>query len=457
MRIKEIALAAALLSMVACREVIIEESRDFTRDGTEFSRSYGGIHNTYPETVPPMLSAPKGYETCYLSHYGRHGSRFIHKEEQYDIVRDALTSAHEGGWLTEEGEMVFARFSNIYPALAGRSGELTPVGQRQHREIAGRMVRNFPGLFKAGSKVIVRTTNLERTMLSMNAALNRICELRPGIEMDVDGSCTEMNYLNPQSSSNPLYSNQDMVWRSSQAPWYAPLKEYAKTRIDCRDFASRLFTDVDKAAGCVDLYELEKQLFYFTVHLKGCGFSRECFSGLFHEAELEELGRIEPAEFYYMKGSYPSELARGDESGESLLTDFIEKTEVDLTEGVSARLRFGHDGCMASLWTLMQIPGWYEIATEVEDVWKVWNTEELPMAANIQMVFYRPKKGGEPIFRYMVNEKAWALPLPEFFPDAADQTCRHLYRWSDFVAKYRPIAEAAHEIMAGTTYPPISY
>lgn len=458
MKTRKIALLAIILAISACTGTPDDNncSAALTRDGVPVSRSYGGIHNPYPDAVPAMPSAPKGYKLCYLSHYGRHGSRYIHKEEQYNIIRDVLLAGHNGGWLTEEGESVYERFFKVYPELAGRSGELTAVGQKQHAAIASRMVENFPSLFRKGSKVIVRTTNLERTMLSMNAALNQICQMKQGIDFEIDGSSTEMNYLNPQSSSNPLYSESDMLWRSDRAPWAQPLKEYAMSRIDCRDFASRLFTDVDKAAGCVDLFNLEKQIFYFSIHLMGCPVEQVGFFDLFNESELKELGRIEPAEFYYMKGSYPSELARGDESGESLLTDFIEKTEADLTEGVSARLRFGHDGCMASLWTLMQIPGWYEIASEMEDVWNVWNTEELPMAANIQMVFYRPKKGGEAIFRYMVNEKAWALPLPEVFPSAASESDRYLYRWSDFSAKYRPIAAAAHEIMAGTTFPTVN-
>ncbi len=442
MNLRRIALAAVLIAAVSCQQTSQTNDPVLTRDGIEVSRSYGGIHNPYPTVVPDAPAAPKGYEVCYISHYGRHGSRFIHLESQYSSIYNTLKDAHDEGLLSEEGEGVYERFMQVYPDLKGRSGELTPLGQVQHRQIAHRMVKNYPSLFGKSRKIQVRTTNLERTMLSMNAFLNEVKVMKPATEMEIDGSRTEMNYLNAHSWDNPYMNNEDMTWRSRDGEWSAPFTEFVKSRIDIRGFASRVFNDVDKADAQFDLYEFERQMFFFSLHLPGCPVPQVGFFDLFNEAELIELGKIEPAEFYYMKGLYPSPKARAAILSESLLHDFLDKTEQDLADGVSVRLRFGHDGCMVALFALMECPGWDQVENDIEKIWGLWNTEEIPMGANIQMVFYRPKAAKDNdglIFTYLLNEKPMALPL--------DEVTTGFYSWNDFQAKYRPMADEAKKVL----------
>ena len=37
----------------------------------------GGVYFMYPFDTPSATPAPKGYEPFYISHYGRHGARYI--------------------------------------------------------------------------------------------------------------------------------------------------------------------------------------------------------------------------------------------------------------------------------------------------------------------------------------------------------------------------------------------
>ena len=37
----------------------------------------GGVYWTYPLDFAPQTKAPKGYKPFYISHYGRHGSRYL--------------------------------------------------------------------------------------------------------------------------------------------------------------------------------------------------------------------------------------------------------------------------------------------------------------------------------------------------------------------------------------------
>ena len=80
--------------------------------------------------------APEGYEPFYISHYGRHGARYILSNDQYDNVAEVLRRARADGKLTARGIDACDRFLAIYPHLKGRAGDLTPKGQMQHRRLS---------------------------------------------------------------------------------------------------------------------------------------------------------------------------------------------------------------------------------------------------------------------------------------------------------------------------------
>ena len=64
-----------------------------------------GHYYAYPddEISPDYGTSPEGYEAFYLSHYGRHGSRFLTSEEGYTNIMGILARADSAGVLTEAG------------------------------------------------------------------------------------------------------------------------------------------------------------------------------------------------------------------------------------------------------------------------------------------------------------------------------------------------------------------
>jgi len=426
-------LTVLLVLTVSCRREQESPAPLQTRDGKKVEAVCLGGCNLYPSDIPSAPKAPRGYKVCYLSHYGRHGSRYLGEDAQYRRIHDMLLGAHTDGKLNPLGEDVLDRYLKVYPELIGHAGELTPLGQEQHKEIATRMVSNYPALFRKGSKIVVRSTNLERTMLSMNAFTNRLCELKPGLEMDIDASHLEMNYLNPHSKDNPKGTAEDHLWRSVNGPWRPAFNAYRDSVIDGRDFVSRLFNDMDYACYAIDPVELETDLYQFSAHLPGCPVEQVGFFDLYDKSELDQLAKADQAVFYIEKSRIPDPRARGCNLSESLLNDFIVKTEEDLENGVKLRLRFGHDGCLMALWALMEIEGWDQKVTGPDDIWEVWKNNYVTMAANMQLVFYR--KGKNLIFTPLVNEKQIELPLESAGP--------YFYRWEDFVQKYSKTVEQA--------------
>ena len=66
-----------------------------------------GTDYPYQFANPQLTKAPKGYKPFYISHYGRHGSRYYWNAMLYQELANLLTTAHERGQLTKEGEAFF--------------------------------------------------------------------------------------------------------------------------------------------------------------------------------------------------------------------------------------------------------------------------------------------------------------------------------------------------------------
>ena len=77
----------------------------------------------------------------------------------------------------------------------------------------------------------------------------------------------------------------------------------------------------------------------------------------------------------------------------SIIDDMISKADAALSEGSrGAHLRFGHDHVLMSLMMDMDLEGSGSFAPDADDLIQSFRTFLSPMATNIQMVFFCPKK-----------------------------------------------------------------
>ena len=131
-------------------------------------RSYG---NDFPylAEVYSQTPSPKGYKPFYISHYGRHGSRYYWEPSFYGRIDSLLTGAHQKGILTEAGEEFYRQYSAILPELTARVTELTSLGYEQHARIAKTMYESFPEIFKKGGHVEAFSSLEGRCIVSMAA------------------------------------------------------------------------------------------------------------------------------------------------------------------------------------------------------------------------------------------------------------------------------------------------
>jgi hypothetical protein len=143
----------------------------------------GGLYCPYLYDHPASTPAPEGYVPFYISHYGRHGSRWVLSPDCHVIPQKILGDADNAGKLTALGKSLYKRIAIAAKDAANRYGDLAPLGAEEHRAIAERMFRSFPEVFatKNGRSCVVhsRSTQVPRCILSMAADNERIKELNP--------------------------------------------------------------------------------------------------------------------------------------------------------------------------------------------------------------------------------------------------------------------------------------
>ncbi len=407
--------------------------QDAYQDVRQDTRKAGNIYYVSDFADRDLTPAPKGYKPFYISTYQRHGARYILEESFYDKIRNTLDEAESERNLTPEGKKLRERFLAVYPSLKGRGGELTPMGARQMRTLAERLYSNYPKVFRRkGAHIEAFGSSLNRTMLSMNAFCEALKEKRPDLDIRQESSYADLPFLNPHSGNSPYTTSFDKRNRSEAGDWHRPYVEYCNRKLDVNAFISRYFLNPSKVSGKLDFMQ---KLFDFAGDGQ-CLDEDPGFYDLFTQDEILALWECDNLKYYIWKGKSDESYGLPWKATWSMLDDIITKADQDMADGTAARLRFGHDGCIMSMFCLMGIDGWAYKAPDFDSVKETWKSYEVPMAANVQMIFYKNKKD-DVIFKMLFNEKDMKLPL--------ESVSGPYYRWSDFKEHYIPVVAAARK------------
>ena len=169
-----VALSVLLLTFSVKAQII---KRDQV-NADNLKKMAGSVY-AYEAPIEPLTPAPKGFKPVYLTHFGRHGSRFLDNASNYDRPYNILKEADDAGALTDFGKNVLRRLEIIRAEADQRAGDLTPKGMQQHRDIARRMVENYPELFTNDKIIMARSTTSHRVLVSEYSALMRFCACVP--------------------------------------------------------------------------------------------------------------------------------------------------------------------------------------------------------------------------------------------------------------------------------------
>ena len=143
----------------------------------------GSIYYAYPTPNGIQTPVPEGYSPFYISHYGRHGSRWMTSDERYLEVIRVFDTFHNKSGLTDLGEDVRLRLQKVWENARGRGGNLTPLGERQHKAIAKRLYQQYPHIFRDSANISARSSVSVRCIMSMSAFTEQLKELNPSLQI----------------------------------------------------------------------------------------------------------------------------------------------------------------------------------------------------------------------------------------------------------------------------------
>ena len=127
------------LILLAAISLIAAISYGFTYDNGRASLS------PYPECTS-ITEYPDSLTPIFINHVGRHGSRYPAGSFHTMMLKKALDEADSLNTITPLGKQLKEETERVITATAGRWGELDTIGEKEHREIAGRMYKKYPQL-----------------------------------------------------------------------------------------------------------------------------------------------------------------------------------------------------------------------------------------------------------------------------------------------------------------------
>ena len=409
----------------------------------------GSNYYAYPTPTAKYTKAPTGYKPFYISHYGRHGSRFHQPADHYHFLYSTLARADSAGKLTDLGKSLLERAKYLDEYAAPRAGDLTQLGVAQHQGIAKRMVKNFPEVFKNDAYIEAYASISVRCVVGMAAFLEELRAQKPKLDIHQESGKYLMSFINPLDFGKIIGESNTPAWQKENEKMYS--------HVNSTRMMHAIFNDSTYVQKNVDAGDLLSKIYEIGNSLQGSPEIQFSFDDLWTEDELFARWRAQNAWWYSVLGNNPFGKKEGLENARPLLKNVLEMADkviaADTTSAKTksgkqpvATLRFGHDTMVFPFAVLLQMENGtrntgIEIA-EMEGLHKVWRDYEIcPMAANVQFVFYKSSKKGAPILvKAMLNEIEQKLPVTCDSTTVKNCPAAPYYRWDDFREFYGKIA-----------------
>ena len=378
----------------------------------------------FEETV--QTPAPKGYKPFYISHYGRHGSRYAWNAGTYTTIQKVLAAAASVEALTPRGIKLFGDFTAFYEVPYMNAGDLVELGAQQHREIARIMVKDFPKVFADGGKVLAMSSTSQRAIVSMNAFCVSLQKYAPKVDIEGNSLHTNMLFINPNSAPREIRQQ-----RSGSVNLPETLEEFRNRKYIVDDVLNRLFTDtsfLDEVGG--------KTPFLSELAMLWRGYHNYC-----DDDWLEDVFTPEEALAYWEVDNYDCYVGHGGQRYQQipLVLDIVARADEAIAgSGYKAHLRFGHDTVVNAVCPLLNIDGCGYMPDSADDVKYWFQNYDTPMAANIQFILYRSKKDSRILFKLLRN--GHEATLPQLTPVSGPY-----YDWNEFRAWVQRL-DAEHPI-----------
>jgi len=435
-----------------------------------------------PDKSVKLTKAPAGYKPFYISHYGRHGSRYHHNADDYKYLFETLSKADSAGKLTQQGKYLLIAAQILEQKATPRAGDMTKVGTMQQEGIAKRMAKNFPDLFKShkvnGQKVMPHVdayaSTSGRCIVSMSAFAAGLSREAPEVDFRFDSGKSLMDFIcrfdwnDMEYTKVKSYTDEsDKIWAgvNTQALMQKIFNDSAyAANIDASGFYNKLF-EISKSMLGVD--KPLKDM----IHANLCDITtnkcNDILDSIFTIEESIARWQAQNAWWYSVIGTSPlQQTTKGIDYAKTTLENILNEADraiagdkalnekknakgkaQEVKQETVATLRFGHDITLLTLSGLMQLSVANARVSDLSKLHEQWTDFRIiPMAANLQMVFYKKAaKAGqeEPILvKFLYNEREVTVPVmcEDNAETGGDKTARKAankcpaapyYRWDD--------------------------
>ena len=381
----------------------------------------GSNYFAYSPEIKPYTAAPEGFVPFYISHYGRHGSRYHYSADDFKKMYGIMQRADSAEALTVLGKSVKERFGIIYKDGELKAGDLTQKGAEQHRGIAERMVKNYPEVFANGAKIDAKSSTSVRVVLSMGAFCQQLKAMNPSLNITNEASKRVMNYIN--------FEDEKLKNNLENEEWKRRFDEMHQKLLHPERMMNALFSDSVYVQKNIDRVAFVRKFYELNSSLQGMDSLNVNFNDVWTKEELFENWRLQNMWWYGAYGSCPVTGATSPQMAKNLLKNILSEAKAAVEGGgISASLRFGHDTGLLPLAGLLQLDNCSAKVEDLESLHRHWTDFKIiPMGGNLQIIFYKNKEN-KVLLKVLLNENEVRLPLKSDFAP--------YYEWSEFEKYY---------------------
>ncbi|MCR4569837.1 MAG: histidine phosphatase family protein [Bacteroidales bacterium] len=382
-----LAAASALAQVHQSAAAVQALQEDRTRAGNNL--------NSYEFFPIKDTKAPAGYKPFYVSHYGRHGSRSDWGGNAFLGVIAVMEQGQARGILTPDGEMLLEGARKVLAGWDGMDGRLSQRGVREHAAIAKRLYNRYPQVFKGQKDVRAFASTVQRCIISMNSFTNSLIRQNPKLEIRLDTGEKFMEYLDNEKG-----------WQQKTGKAMRKSFEYMRDiPDDSLGVLSKVFTNPVAAR------EIVKSARHFTDDVFNTARVAEDFDieeDIYSVLPFDAVYRRWAQNNMFLYLGHCNSVDSGAERvpmAESLVADIVTKADEAIAGGkYCADLRFGHDYPLMALVSYLGIEGVGD-RLEVEEICDKWlGFWNIPMASNLQMIFYK-NKAGDVLVKFLYQEQ----------------------------------------------------
>lgn len=394
-----------------------------------------GVYNGHLFTAEEP-EVPKGFEPVFIAGYLRHGSRMEAHEKYAQDTYNYFKKGDEAGLLTPLGKRVYEFMKWNLAKHENCIGDLTDVGYQQHKQIAKRLYKEFPELYKGKSKVVSIGSITPRATLSMVAFNEGLKECNTHLDNRMNASIYTTGIARPQKAEfnkkfAPAEEKEYKNFLNDEV--YPKIRAWGE-RQNMEHCKRALFTDPDKFFALFDqspfliLTDIYKRLAF----AQNFGIDdRTLIDEVFNADERHIIYKHENCRWYYRCASAAHPILANYIAQSRVQVDyFIEQIEAKLKgeSDATTSLCFGHDLNIIPLMTILGVDrlplSFGKDLESVDFLAENWRSYKYtPKAANVMLIIYRNREG-KVLVRPRVNERDVELDMESATP--------HYYDWEAF-------------------------